>query len=884
MRLTRILAAIAALALPLTATAADITAAANPPALITTVNQLRGERGDIRGQLDVIHQRLLDSIQWASINDATVLADGLIFIGDAGNTPAAMAVSGVVATTNGGVFSFVRTNTLGGNPAMGANVLEVFTTGLGGEGATANAFEWLLTATDPTADRTFTFPDNTGIVILQTADTIGADPVYGANGFMIGTTGPIWEGATNDVFETLLVVTDPTADQTLTLPNDTGTLMIITADTIGGNPAYAGNAVMIGQTGIIFEGATANANEGELTAFDVTTDQTWTLPNDTGTVFLVTADTVGGNPGLTGDTFVIGTTGLIGEGATADNLEWLLTATDPTQDNTFTLPDIGGAVMIETADGINPATDTLGGNPTLANNLMSFATTGLMFEGATGGGADANEGLLTCVDPSADRTWTLQDMSGTLIMQTAETIGANPQWANNTVGIGTTGPIWEGATGGAGDAFEALLTVTDPTGDRTFTFPDSSGTVVLSSADGLDPAADTLGGNPALLTDNLTFGDTGLIGEGNTADNNEWLLTATDPTADRTFTFPDNSGNVIMQTGDTIGASPTWANNTVGVGTTGIIWEGATGGGADAFELLLTCTDPTADATITLPMDTGTVFLTTADTIGGNPALAADTFVMGTTGLIGEAASVDDFEWLLTADDATADRTYTLPDRSGDVVIQSADTVGGNPVLAANDVIIGATGPLFEGAAVDDFEAIVVVTDPTADNTFTFPDDSGLIVMQTGETIGGNPAFAGDGISVGDVGIIFEGASADNFETLITPTDPGADVTITLPGTGASGMLSVINNTTAIGPSATPTVIPGVVHYTITQGGATDVTDFLGGVTGMIIIVEAGDGNTTVKDGVPIKSAGDFALAATDTITLLYNGTDWLEVCRSDNT
>ena len=42
----------------------------------------------------------------------------------------------------------------------------------------------------------------------------------------------------------------------------------------------------------------------------------------------------------------------------------------------------------------------------------------------------------------------------------------------------TTSVIFEGATA---DAFETTLTVTDPTADRTITLPNSSGTVALTS-------------------------------------------------------------------------------------------------------------------------------------------------------------------------------------------------------------------------------------------------------------------------------------------------------------------------------------------------------------------------------------------------------------------
>jgi hypothetical protein len=111
------------------------------------------------------------------------------------------------------------------NPAFGSSI--VF------EGATANAFETTVQVTDPTADRTITLPDATGTVVLADGSgnvTVSGDLTVSGTTTTINsttinaTTGIVFEGATANDFETTLTVADPTADRTLTLPNETGTL------------------------------------------------------------------------------------------------------------------------------------------------------------------------------------------------------------------------------------------------------------------------------------------------------------------------------------------------------------------------------------------------------------------------------------------------------------------------------------------------------------------------------------------------------------------------------------------------------------------------------------------------------------------------------------
>ena len=99
----------------------------------------------------------------------------------------------------------------------------------------------------------------------------------------------IYEGATDDGFETTLTVADPTADRTITLPNATGTVVLADASQTLSNKTLA-SPLFTGQvTGleigfsqsIVFEGTTADAYELTLSAGEPTADVTVTLPNET---------------------------------------------------------------------------------------------------------------------------------------------------------------------------------------------------------------------------------------------------------------------------------------------------------------------------------------------------------------------------------------------------------------------------------------------------------------------------------------------------------------------------------------------------------------------------------------------------------------------------
>lgn len=141
------------------------------------------------------------------------------------------------------------------------------------EGATADAFETIIVATDVTADRTVTLPNSTAAFFISTLTTNDVDA---ANSIWAVSNNLVFEGATADAFEISLVPADPTADATVTIPDLTGNVSIM---------------------GLIAAGATETAaavtHVGACIALDTGAGSVVTLPAATGTgnryCFVVTA-------------------------------------------------------------------------------------------------------------------------------------------------------------------------------------------------------------------------------------------------------------------------------------------------------------------------------------------------------------------------------------------------------------------------------------------------------------------------------------------------------------------------------------------------------------------------------------------------------------------
>jgi hypothetical protein len=199
------------------------------------------------------------------------------------------------------------------NPAFGSSITF--------EGATANDFETTLAITDPTADRTITFPDSTGTVALTSDITVTASStttfsnksISLATNTVTGTKAEFnsamsdadfatiagSETLTNKTLTTPVISSITNGAATLTLPTSTGTIAL-TSDIAAGIVTETGTQTLTNKTltspvitgavfndgSIVFEGATANDHETTFTITDPTADRTITFPDATGTVAL----------------------------------------------------------------------------------------------------------------------------------------------------------------------------------------------------------------------------------------------------------------------------------------------------------------------------------------------------------------------------------------------------------------------------------------------------------------------------------------------------------------------------------------------------------------------------------------------------------------------
>mgnify|MGYP003113625463 CR=1 FL=1 len=292
----------------------------------------------------------------------------------------------------------------------------------------------------------------------------------------------------------------------------------------------------------------------------------------------------------------------------------------------FTSSRARGSISVASGNGLtyNSSTGVLGTsaipNSQLANDDITIGSTAVAL-GAT-------QGTFTGLTSLA---------STTLISGVAD--------AANAITIASGQIVFEGATP---NDFETTLAVTDPTADRTITFPDNGGTVALTS-DIVYPV--TLDNSVTLTNKTLALGSNTI--SGTLAQFNNAVTDATLVSTAGSETLTNKSVNLANNTlTGTFAEFNTAVSDATLVSTTGtqtltnksltapVLTGSASSAGSIIFKedtdngtnsATLKGPASTADVTITLPAETGTVLTTATSILNGN--LANSSITIGTTGI-----------------------------------------------------------------------------------------------------------------------------------------------------------------------------------------------------------------------------------------------------------
>jgi hypothetical protein len=318
---------------------------------------------------------------------------------------------------------------------------------------------------------------------------------------MISTSnGIVFEGTTNDTFETTLIAVNPTADQTYQLPNKAaGTYTIATTgDLPPAHPTYDGDDIDLDTTPLT--GATVISDLD----FNVTTDTTGHVVDANAsfaTRTLTLADLSYSIPTLAQVTTAGNTTtNTIGTGRISATQGMTAGATAA-----FTSPHLA-LIPTDTVDttgfvGMTFGTSTSANYGFSLGALRSTNGSGSLVARFHNSSATGTE--IFRLGPTGDLS-----VVGNLTV-TGNIVVNNIEMIHTSSGI-----IFEGS---ANDNFETTLNVVNPTADRSILLPDADGTVALTSGVVSSFSAGTTGLTPSSATTGaVTLGGTLIVGNGGT--------------------------------------------------------------------------------------------------------------------------------------------------------------------------------------------------------------------------------------------------------------------------------------------------------------------------------------------------------------------------------
>ena len=471
--------------------------------------------------------------------------------------------------------------------------------------------------------------------------------------------------------------------------------------------------------------------------------------------------------------------------------ETTLQVTDPTADRTITLQNGSGtlAFLTDVTGGSTPGNFT---TITLDNNIV--------FEGDTD---DANETTLTVEDPTADRTVTIPNATGTisLIANTETLTNKTINASNNTLSnIGNSSLTNSSITISDGSNTSAISlggTLTISGTSNEIAVSESSGTVTISQPDDVTIGRDLAVTRNAVITGNLTVN-----GTTTTANTTNTVI------ADRlielgngTTGTPGNDMGIVLERGDSdnafIGFDESADKFIVGTGS----FTGASTGN-------LTITTGTLVANLEGNV-TGNVTGNVSGSSGSTTGNAATATALETartihgvsfdgTGNIDLTEVVQDTVGAMFSSNTETGITATYQDGDGtiDLVVGTLnqDTTGNAATATALETARTIAGQSFDGSA----NITIASTDLSNTSNITLNDATQTLTNKTltSPTITGTGAIAGTftGNITGDVT-----GNADTATALATARNIGGvsfdgSANINLPGVNTSGNQDTTGN------------------------------------------------------------------------------------------
>ena len=236
--------------------------------------------------------------------------------------------------------------------------------------------------------------------------------------------------------------------------------------------------------------------------------------------------------------------------------------------------------------------------PEITTDAFIFPGRTMTFEGATD---DAFETTLTFAEPTADRTHTLPDAGGSILLTDNADTSTDKTFTTPTI----TSPVLN--TGVSGTAVLDEDNMASDSATKVATQQSIKAYIDNQIDTDMDVNIASDSGSVAIVMDSETLTIAGgdnitTSASGNTVtvtlSNNVVTTTGTQTLTNKTFTSPTISAHTFSSGTTTAGMS---------IGANGIVFEGAT---ADAHETTLTAEDPTQDNVITIPDATMTAITT----------------------------------------------------------------------------------------------------------------------------------------------------------------------------------------------------------------------------------------------------------------------------------